>query len=94
MQITPDITSYILEIIEKVYIEKFQFQTEKENLKLSRSAEKLKSGDPLAFLKLQFALLQNVKKFEKGPFGEKKNSKKFAQCQKNSKILVRWCMLR
>ena len=42
-------------------------------LKQSDSAEKLERGDPLVFLKLQFALLQNIKKLEGGTFSRQKN---------------------
>ena len=44
-------------------------------LKQSRSAEKLKKGDPLGFLKLQFAA---IGKLEGGPFGDKKFHKKIS----------------
>ena len=54
-------------------------------LKQSHSAEKLEKGDPLGFLKLQFAANANIKKLEGGPFGDKKIQKKVAQFQKNSK---------
>ena len=40
-------------------------------------------GDPLGFLKLQFAA--KYQKFEAGPFGDKKTRKKVAQCRKNPK---------
>ena len=51
-------------------------------LSQSHSAEKLETGDPLGFLKLQFAL--NIKQPEEGPFGDK-NRKNVAQSRKNSK---------
>ena len=48
------------------------------NLKQSHSAEKLRRGDPLGFLKLQFAA-NYQKKLERG----QKTSKKVAQCRKS-----------
>ena len=60
------------------------------------SAEKLKRGDPLGFLKLQFAA-KYFKNLKGDPLAAKK-FKKVAQCQKNSKggpcSLVRFCILR
>ena len=52
-------------------------------LKQSHSAEKLERGDPLVFLKLQFAA--KYQKTRRGPFGDKKVSKKVAQCRKKFK---------
>ena len=45
-------------------------------LKQSHSAEKLEKGDPLGFLKLQFAANANIKKLEGGTLWRQKNSKK------------------
>ena len=66
-------------------------------LKQSHCAEKLERGDPLGFLKLQFAAKNQ--KLEGGPFGDKKKlKKKVAQWRKNSKGgpcgPVQFCILR
>ena len=53
-------------------------------LKQSHSAEKLERGDPLGFLKLQFAA-KYQKNLKGGPFGDKKIRKKVAQCRKKLK---------
>ena len=52
-------------------------------LKQSHSAEKLERGTLWAFR--NFSLLQNIKKLEGGPFGDKKIRKKVAQCRKKLK---------
>ena len=61
----------------------------------SHSAEKLERGDPLGFLKLQFAV--KSKTLKGGPFGDKKIRKK-ALVPKKLKggpySLVRFCILR
>ena len=44
-------------------------------LSQSHSAEKLERGDPLGFLKLQFAV-KYQKNLKGGPFGDKNDSKK------------------
>ena len=49
-------------------------------LKQSHSAEKLKRGDPLGFLK--FSLLQTIKKFERGTLWRQKNRKKSHSAEK------------
>ena len=75
------------------------FETLKKLIRIfsqSHSAEKLERGDPLGFLKLQFAV-KYQKNLKGGPFGDKKFRKKVAQCRKNSKgghSLVRFCILR
>ena len=50
----------------------------------SHSAEKLEKGDPLGFLKLQFAV-KYQKNLKGDPSETKKNSKKVAQCRKKLK---------
>ena len=66
-------------------------------LSQSHSAEKLKKGDPLGFLKLQFAV-KYQKNLKGGPFGDKKNSKKSRTVTKKLKAgpysLVLFCILR
>ena len=66
-------------------------------LKKSPSAEKLKMGNPLGFLKLQFAA-KYFKNLKGDSLAAKKIQKKVAQCQKNSKggpcSPVRFCILR
>ena len=82
----------------KIFLKKFSKKKRKMTiLEQSHSAEKLEKGDYLGFLKLQFAAnYQN--KLEGGPFGDKKKSKKVAQCQKHSKggpcSPFRFCILR
>ena len=49
-------------------------------LKQSHSAEKLERGNALGFL--NFNLLQNIKKLEAGPFGDKKLRKKSHSAEK------------
>ena len=49
-------------------------------LKQSHSAEKLERGDPLGFLKFQFAA-----KLQGRPFGDKKNRKKSHNAEKEIK---------
>ena len=65
----------------------------KRVLKQSHSAEKLEMGDPLGFLKLQFA-----EKYQKNLKGDKKIRKKVAQCRKKFKggpcSPVRLCIFR
>ena len=78
-------------------IKKFSEKTKNENYEKDHSAEKFKRGDPLGFLKLQFAA-KYYKKLKGGPFGDKKHFKKVAQCRKNSKGVpynpVPFCILR
>ena len=67
-----------------------------KNKNLSHSAEKLERGDPLGFLKLQFAV-KYQKNLKGGPFGDKKNFEKVAQCRKKQRgpySLVLFCILR
>ena len=66
-------------------------------LKQSHSAEKIERGDPLNFLKLQFAA--KYQKLEEGSFEDQKSfRKKIAQCRKKTQrgtiSLVRFCILR
>ena len=76
------------------------FEKKKKNRKMrilsqSHSAEKLERGDPLGFLKLQFAV--KYQKTWRGLFGDKKNRKKVAQSRKTQRgpySLVRFCILR
>ena len=53
----------------------FEKKTKNENFETLMGAEKIERGDPLGFLKLQFAA-KKIKKLEGGPFGDKKKSKK------------------
>ena len=64
-------------------------------LKQSHSAEKLKRGDPLGFLK--FSLLQTIKKFERGTLWRQKIEKSRTVPKKfkgGPYSLVRFCILR
>ena len=61
---------YKKKFLKKVLEKKRKIRT----LKQSHSAEKLERGDLLGFSK--FSLLQNIKKREGRPFGDKKISKK------------------
>ena len=70
---------YKKKFLKKVLEKKRKIRT----LKQSHSAEKLERGDLLGFSK--FSLLQNIKKREGRPFGDKKISKKVAQCRKQFK---------
>ena len=54
-------------------------------LKQSHSAEKLERGDPLAFLKFQFAA-KHQKNLKGGPFGDKKNRENSRTVPKNIQI--------
>ena len=66
-------------------IDKFSIKKRKVRiLKQSHSAEELEKGDPLGFLKLQFAA-KYLKNFEEDPLETKKFRKKVAQCRKNFK---------
>ena len=57
-------------------------------LKQSHCAEKLERGDPLGFLKLQFAAKNQ--KLEGGPFGDKKKFKKSRTVAKKFKGGTLW----
>ena len=64
------------------------FREKNENRKMrisshSYSVKKLERGDPLCFLKLQFAV--KYQKIERGPYGDKKISKKSRTVQNKPK---------
>ena len=68
-----------------------------EKFERSHSAEKVERGDPLGFLKLQFAA-KYQKNLKGEPFGDKKISKKSHSAEKNSRrgpfSPVPFCILR
>ena len=64
------------------FLKKIQKNEKMKILEVSQ-CRKTRKGDPLGFLKLQFAAKYQI--LEGGPFGDKKCRKKVAQCRKNSR---------